>query len=802
MNAIRRAARLAVQIVLFLLSPLLLVLAAAWLALCDIAFLCVGRRLPNNDAAPRTDAATVVIPNWNGRDLLERFLPSVVEAMAGKARNEIIVVDNASTDGSAAMLAERFPAVRVLALDHNLGFGGGSNAGFRAAKNEIVVLLNNDMRVEPGFLAPLLEPFSDPRVFSVSCQIFFTDPNKRREETGLTQVWWERGRFRVAHRLDGQVKNAFPCAYPGGGSSAFDRRKFLELGGFDSLLEPFYYEDTDLGYMAWKRGWLLYYQPQSIVFHEHRGTIGRKFSDSYIRGVLKKNEVLVCWKNLHDWKMLASHFIHCFASSVSELFLGDEPGRYSFTGLGRAVLQLAGAGRSRWRSRARSLVEDREALRRTLGGYFRDRFLARDEPVPERLSILFVAPYPIEPPVHGGGVFMKQTIEELAPMARIHLACFLETDADLPAQAALEPLCASTYFQVRRPLFVRHPASLLPHTVREFYDRDMEWALHRILYEQRVDAIQLEYTMLGQYGGQYRYIPSFLFEHDVMFQTLARARGSTHRAGGRWEYATEYLRTLRYEIGLLGRMNRVQMCSESNARFLLAHAPRLAPKLDTHLRAGIRISSYPFHAAPRERDTMLFVGSFRHLPNHEALAWFAAEVMPRVRSHRPGARLVIVGSDFPPVLDHLSNNPHIILTGFVPDIRRPLQDYAVFVCPILSGSGVRVKLLEAFAAGIPVVSTTMGAEGLTEKSGEICELADGPDGFADAVVRLLEDPARGEKLARAARDAVAGERDISVMTRHLEETYREEVSRVRAWPRGAASHAPTGVPSSYPGPHS
>src|SRR5258708_18733181 len=99
------------------------------------------------------DAATVVIPNWNGRDLLERYLPSVVEALAGNPKNEVIVVDNGSTDGSADLLRERFHSVRVLALDSNLGFGGGSNAGFRAAQNDIVVLLNSDMRVQPDFLA-------------------------------------------------------------------------------------------------------------------------------------------------------------------------------------------------------------------------------------------------------------------------------------------------------------------------------------------------------------------------------------------------------------------------------------------------------------------------------------------------------------------------------------------------------------------------------------------------------------------------------------------------------------------------
>src|SRR5262249_30216810 len=147
------------------------------------------RRIPPATTAPNLDAASVVIPNWNGRDLLEKYLPSVVTALAGNPRNEIVVVDNGSTDGSADYVRAHFPQVNVVALPENLGFGGGSNAGFREAKNDIVVLLNSDMRVEPDFLAPLLEGFRDAEVFAVSCQIFFSDPKKVREETGLTQAW-------------------------------------------------------------------------------------------------------------------------------------------------------------------------------------------------------------------------------------------------------------------------------------------------------------------------------------------------------------------------------------------------------------------------------------------------------------------------------------------------------------------------------------------------------------------------------------------------------------------------------------
>src|SRR5262249_11903455 len=152
-------------------------------------------------------------------------------------------------------------------------------------------------------------------------------------------------------------------------------------------------------------------------------------------------------------------------------------------------------------------------------------------------------------------------------------------------------------------------------------------------------------------------------------------------------------------------------------------------RIDSGFRAGIDTSRYDFRETGREPCTMLFLGSFRHLPNVEALQWFVEKVLPLVRASEPRARLIVIGSD-PPPRHSLPEADAIELFGFVEDVREPLARYGVFVCPILSGSGVRVKLLEAFAAGIPVVSTRIGAEGLADQDGAICGLADDPKGFA------------------------------------------------------------------------
>ncbi len=757
---------------LLILTPFALTIGAAGLALADLAWLIGGRRAKPADARPDTRAASIVVPNWNGRDLLERFLPSWIAAIAHHPGSEIIVVDNGSTDGSAAWMSENYPEVRVLALSRNLGFGGGSNAGVRAAKNEIIVLLNSDMRVEPNFLEPLLDGFTDENVFAVSAQIYLGDPSKRREETGLTQGWWQDGGLRVSHREDAAVDRLFPCFYGGGGSCAIDRRKFLELGGFDRLLAPFYLEDTDLGYLAWKRGWKVLYQPASVVYHEHRGTIGKRFTPEYIQSVLQKNFVLFTWKNIHSWRRLCEHFFFSFAGATMTAWSGYSPTRTSARGILRAFLQLPGVLSSRWRARRVAVIDDAEAFRRSQPAYFHDRFSAL-EANPARPRVLFVSPYPICPPTHGGALFMYSTLRELSKCCELHAIVMLDYASQREANLELLQICRTVEFHVRKADRDPHLASITPHAVHEFQKSEVEWLIQRQTLLQRIDVIQLEYTALGQYARRFRRLVCALFEHDVYFQSIARALPYIRSPVDRLKARFEYLRAIRFELRLLPRCDHIQVCTDDNKRYLESFLPALGPRIDAGMRAGIDTRAYPFPGGPRRHATMLFIGSFRHTPNQVALEWFARSVLPLIAEKLPDARLLVAGSDPPP--RHTFPDPAnaIEWLGFVEDIQPLFSSCALFVCPIRSGSGVRVKLLEAFASGIPVVSTTIGAEGLARADGEFCALADDPGGFASRTVALLGDCRRARDMAARAREEVVRNRDAEVVTSRLVAKYRE-----------------------------
>ena len=626
-------------------------------------------------------------------------------------------------------------------------------------------------------MAPLLDGFTDESVFAVSCQIFLSDPTKRREETGLTEGWWQDGGLRVSHREDAKVDRPFPCFYGGGGSCAFDRRKFFELGGFDELLAPFYLEDTDLGFLAWKRGWKVLYQPASVVWHEHRGTIGKRFSDQYIQSVLQKNYLLFTWKNIHGWSRMAGHFVLTLAGAAVSAFSGDAPGRAGAWGIARAFLQLPGAVTSRWKARSLAVVDDREAFRRSQPAWFHDRF-GTFETRPARPRVLFVAPYPICPPTHGGGVFMFNAVRTLSRHCELHLIVVLDFANQAAAQAELLQYARSIELCVRTPDRRQQLASLVPNAVREFRKPEIEWLIQRQTLLHGIDVIQLEYTPLGQYVKPFSRIACAVFEHDVYFQSIASAmpfmRGSAERLKARFEY----LRAIRFELEMLPRCDHVQVCTEENRLYLESFVPALAPRLSSGMRAGIEAAAYStaqFMDAGRHRKpfTMLFIGGFRHTPNKVALDWFAGNVLPLIVAKVPGARLLVAGSDPPP--RHAFPDPAnaVDLLGFVEDVQPLFSGCALFVCPIRSGSGVRVKLLEAFASGIPVVSTRLGAEGLARQDGEFCALADDPEGFAARTIQLLLDSGRAAQMAERARREVEANWDAPVLTERLVAKYRK-----------------------------
>ena len=245
---------------------------------------------------------SVIIPNWNGQKLLEKNLPIVIEA-SGAA--EIIVVDDNSPDQSNLFLKANFPRVKVISHRKNLGFGAACNTGVAAAKGHLVALLNLDVVPEKGFLEKVKDHFHSPEVFAVS----FNEP-----QNSWARISWRNGFFE--HELGERTDKTHISGWANGGSALFRKSMWLKLGGFDELFRPFYWEDIDLSYRAWKRGWKILWEPKAVVHHQHESIIGKHFSRNFIDFVSQRNQLLFIWRNITDEKMFAEHCRNLLVRSV------------------------------------------------------------------------------------------------------------------------------------------------------------------------------------------------------------------------------------------------------------------------------------------------------------------------------------------------------------------------------------------------------------------------------------------------------------------------------------------------------
>jgi glycosyltransferase involved in cell wall biosynthesis len=251
-------------------------------------------------------------------------------------------------------------------------------------------------------------------------------------------------------------------------------------------------------------------------------------------------------------------------------------------------------------------------------------------------------------------------------------------------------------------------------------------------------------------------------------------------AGGVYSLA-QWRKLKRYEALVMRQCDAVLAVAEADRATLLGLAPEatigVVPNgVDTAYFSSAAMASDRVGALAFSAPTLVFSGTLDFRPNVDAVTWFVREVLPRVRAREPDARLLVVGKRPAPALRRLADEGALLLTGEVSDVRPYLTGAAVYVVPMRIGGGVRLKLLEALALELPVVSTSMGAEGLAGlRAGEHCLMADDATDFAEATLRLLGDPALGRRLGAAGRVLACQRYDWSVIVPQLEALYQEIV---------------------------
>ncbi len=265
--------------------------------------------------------AHVLVLNYNGKALMQECLPSLIAAVKrAKHPSRLTVIDNCSTDGSVEFLRKRFPEVGVYeALENRVLCS--FNECVRALDEDIVFLMNNDIKVEPDFIDPAAAVFEErPETFLVSSRSYLFDGSF---EGGKSLFFMKYGIFGGTCRFDGYERytDTFGLTHQAG-YGAFDRQKFLQLGGFDDLYLPGRLEDSDLCFRAWKRGYRCYYQPQSVVYHKGGTSFHARYGVSKTLIINFRNTFLFMWKNLSDARLWAEHLVFLVPRLLYDLLRG------------------------------------------------------------------------------------------------------------------------------------------------------------------------------------------------------------------------------------------------------------------------------------------------------------------------------------------------------------------------------------------------------------------------------------------------------------------------------------------------
>ena len=301
---------------------------------------------------------TLIITNWNGSKLLRECLPTVLEAVRFDRHHcyEVMVIDDCSNDNSLEILADEFPEVRTEQTPQNLGFQEANNYAVKLAESKIVMPMNNDIKLDPKALHYLAQHFDNKDTFAVSGKIFAFDQTTFLY--GNRGGYFQKGHFHLYEKPpEDDSQTLFAC----GGAFMVNRQKYLDLGGFDSMYHPLYYEEIDLSYRALKRGWKVHYEPQSIAYHKVQATITRQEKLRRISLISARNNYLFVWKNILDRSMTLTFLFYIPLFLLRDLFRLKSRFWIAFY---MALKRLPRALRGRSIEQSDVLYSDREILSR------------------------------------------------------------------------------------------------------------------------------------------------------------------------------------------------------------------------------------------------------------------------------------------------------------------------------------------------------------------------------------------------------------------------------------------------------
>jgi len=251
---------------------------------------------------------SIVIPNWNGESFITRCISSLdISAKLADVSYEIIVVDDKSDDKSIEKIKSCFPNIKLIENKENLGFVKSCNLGIEKSNGKLIALSNNDIVVRQDYISKMLRHFKDDKVFAVSAKTvdwFTNEPNHL-----CMNGDFQKGEFVLRYS---DPDKFCETKFFQGGSCILKKDMFQELGGFNELFYPGYWEDYDIAYKAYKRGYKIIYEPESVALHLGKSSFRRRYGDDYINILIERNRFIFMWLNMNRADAVKHFFLLSF----------------------------------------------------------------------------------------------------------------------------------------------------------------------------------------------------------------------------------------------------------------------------------------------------------------------------------------------------------------------------------------------------------------------------------------------------------------------------------------------------------
>ena len=308
--------------------------------------------------------------------------------------------------------------------------------------------------------------------------------------------------------------------------------------------------------------------------------------------------------------------------------------------------------------------------------------------------------------------------------------------------------------------------------VTRFHTKAFEQKIIEVLRKETFDIIQLEMLQMATYLDvlrKYSKAPVVLRAHNIEHKIWQRIAENCPNPFKRFYLNHLYQSLRRFEIGILNKMDGIIAITPVDARNLdrLSHSTNIIS-----VPFGINLESLPANPVQPEEASLFHIGTMNWFPNEEGIKWMIDEVWPAVTKKLPGIELHLAGRYMPEWLLKLSV-PRITVDGEVADVWEYMQRFSIMVVPLFSGSGIRIKIVEAMAAGKAIITTAIGAEGINYENGQHLLIAKDPKSFVDAIVRLYNDKTLRDSLGKNARMLIAKEHDNNKLMLKLTAFYTE-----------------------------